>query len=413
MSAKKCATIKVIFKENWPDFKQKHSGRIRKTVIEDVEKMLRCGDISCGYSEYKCDCCGEIKKVAFTCKSRFCSSCGKIYVDKRAENMTNKLIKVKHRHMVFTIPEELRVYFLRERGLLSLLAQESYEVLKRYYEKMNKSKKFRTGMVCVIHTFGRDLKWNPHVHCLVPEGCQSKDGKWKQNKFFPYKLLRKSWQKAILSALEKQVNKGKKNYERIKNKLYAKYQEGFYVYGKGEVVSAKAATNYVGRYTGRPAISNSRIVSYDGETVTIWYKDHESGEKIEETMDVEEFIKRTIRHIPERQFKMVRYYGIYSSNTTRRPLVVKMVHEKIKEVREKYQNWRSRLRLYYGYDPLKCEKCGGEMSLSDIIYPRIGSVMKLYEARELRKEEEELQDLKSQYYSVKCYIDNPLFVGGR
>jgi hypothetical protein len=89
MSAKKCATIKVIFKENWPDFKQKHSGRIRKTVIEDVEKMLRCGDISCGYSEYKCDCCGEIKKVAFTCKSRFCSSCGKIYVDKRAENMTN------------------------------------------------------------------------------------------------------------------------------------------------------------------------------------------------------------------------------------------------------------------------------------------------------------------------------------
>jgi hypothetical protein len=315
--------------------------------------------------------------------------------------------------MVFTIPEELRVYFLRERGLLSLLAQESYEVLKRYYEKMSKSKKFRTGMVCVIHTFGRDLKWNPHVHCLVPEGCQSKDGKWKQNKFFPYKLLRKSWQKAILSALEKQVNKGKKNYERIKNKLYAKYQEGFYVYGKGEVVSAKAATNYVGRYTGRPAISNSRIVSYDGETVTIWYKDHESGEKIEETMDVEEFIKRTIRHIPERQFKMVRYYGIYSSNTTRRPLVVKMVHEKIKEVREKYQNWRSRLRLYYGYDPLKCEKCGGEMSLSDIIYPRIGSVMKLYEARELRKEEEELQDLKSQYYSVKCYIDNPLFVGGR
>jgi len=413
MSAKKCAMIKDIFEENWSKFSRRYSGRIRKTVIEDVEKMLKCGDLSCGYAEYECVSCGETKKVAFTCKSRFCSSCGKIYVDKRAENMTNKLIKVKHGHMVFTIPEELRVYFLRDRGLLSLLAKESYEVLKRYFERINKSKKLRTGMVCVIHTFGRDLKWNPHVHCLVPEGGQSVDGVWKQNKFFPYKLLRKSWQVAILSALEKRIKKGKKNYNRIKNKLYAKYQEGFYVYGKGEVRNARAATNYVGRYTGRPAISNSRIVSYDGELVTIWYKDHESGEKIEETMEVEEFIKRAIRHIPERQFKMVRYYGIYSSNTTRRPLVVKMVHEKIKEIRENHQNWRSRLRLYFGHDPLNCEKCGGKMRLSDIIYPRIGSVMKLYEEREFQRVEKELLDLKNQYYSVKRYINNPLFVGGR
>lgn len=61
MSAKKCSTIKVIFEENWSAFKQKHNGRIRKTVIEDVEKMLKCGDLSCGYSEYQCCCCGEKK----------------------------------------------------------------------------------------------------------------------------------------------------------------------------------------------------------------------------------------------------------------------------------------------------------------------------------------------------------------
>lgn len=412
MHAKIPATIRQIFSDNWSWFKKKYRGRIRQAVLKDVEKMLKCGDLSNGYAEYTCDDCGEVKKVGFTCKSRFCTSCGKIYVDKRAESMTSKLIKVRHRHMVFTIPQELRRYFLKDRKLLSLLPQLAYDVMRRYFYKINKSKDFRTGMVCVIHTFGRDLKWNPHVHCLVPEGGESNDGEWRSNSYFPYNLLRKSWQKAILNGLELKLTSGVKSYERLRKKLYAKYQNGFYVYGKGKVKSAKAATNYVGRYTGRPAIANSRIVNYDGKTVTIWYKDHESGKRIEQTMDVEEFIKRVIRHIPDRQFKMIRYYGIYSNKTTRKSLVVKMVHEKAFEMKEKYKNWRRRLQVSFGHDPLKCEKCGGKMTLSDVFYPKIGSVLRMIEKQEQIKLEKELEMLKFQYYGVKTQEYEPLFVGG-
>ena len=103
--------IREIFADHWDEFMDLYGYRVRKVVKQDVERMLNCGDFSKGYAEYSCSCCGEKKKVAFRCKSRFCTTCGKIYVDERAENMSKKLIRVKHRHMVFTIPENLRVFY--------------------------------------------------------------------------------------------------------------------------------------------------------------------------------------------------------------------------------------------------------------------------------------------------------------
>jgi hypothetical protein len=111
--------IQRIFKENWQAFIKRFASRVRTVVKEDVQRMIDCGDIKKGYKLYSCTSCDEEKKVAFTCKSRFCISCGKVYVDNRAENMTNCLIRVKHRHMVFTIPEALRSYFRIDRKRLS------------------------------------------------------------------------------------------------------------------------------------------------------------------------------------------------------------------------------------------------------------------------------------------------------
>ena len=89
------------------------------------------------------------------------------FKDDRSESMSAKLIKVTHRHMVFTIPEELRVYFQKNRKLLNLLTQVAYKVLKSYFYKRSKRECFIPGVVGIIHTFGRYLKWNPHVHILV------------------------------------------------------------------------------------------------------------------------------------------------------------------------------------------------------------------------------------------------------
>lgn len=101
-------------------------------------------------------------------------------------------------------------------------------------------------------------------------------------------------------------------------------------------------------------------------------------------------------HIPEEQFKMIRYYGIYAQHTKERPRLIKMVNDKIKELRRKMRKWRLRIMKSFGYDPLECEKCGGKMIIFDIYYKEYGSVMELYQKRieaQINKEVEEIEQM--------------------
>jgi len=371
--------IKRIFADHFDEFMNRFGHKVRPVVVKEVKKILECGSFANGYAEYQCEKCGETKKVAFRCRSRFCGSCGKVYIDERAENMSAKLVRERHRHMVFTIAEELRDIFKKKRELLSILPKCAAEVIKSWWYEQNKGEKYTPGIVGVIHTFGRDLKWNPHVHMLVTEGAAGEKTVWKTVRYVPYNMLRKRWQKLLLDEIEKVV--GKREFKQLKNKLYKEKSEGFYVYGKGEVKSEKAAIQYVGRYTGRPPIAESRIISYDGKQVTFKYKRHEDDKEVVETIDAIEFIKRLVVHIPEEQFKMIRYYGIYAQHTKERPRLLKMVNEKIKELRRKMRKWQVRIMKSFGYDPLECEKCGGKMKPIDIYYKEYGSVMEIYRRR--------------------------------
>jgi hypothetical protein len=85
---------------------------IRSTVFENVAKMLHCGDAKYGYARYDCKHCGQTKVIPFRCKSRFCTTCGNLYAIRRSTAMSFKLVNCKHRHCVFTLPEELRPFFV-------------------------------------------------------------------------------------------------------------------------------------------------------------------------------------------------------------------------------------------------------------------------------------------------------------
>lgn len=382
--------IKKIFAENWDQFEQKYL--VRPTVSKEVLKMLKCRELSQGYSEFCCPDCGEFKYVAFTCKSRFCTSCGKKATEQWVEQLSKELLDVPHRHMVFTIPEELRKVFLKERKLLKELSDCAAKTIISYLWERSKKQKPTPGIVCVIHTFGRDLKWNPHVHALVTEGVLRKDKEWKTLKYFHYEMLRKRWQHLLLKTLKKKFPDSKE-VKNLVNFLYQQKKEGFYVHAKNRMRNAKGAAQYIGRYVSRPAIAESRISSYDGQEVKFWYERHENQEKVEVVLPVEKFIGLLVRHIPDGQFKMVRYYGIYSRKRKNNAQKIMSVWKRFRKLRYKKIHWRESIIKSFGHDPLSCPKCGQEMILNDIVYKKYGSMLARIQRRMLEAYEREEKEL--------------------
>lgn len=358
-------TIKQIFNDNWNKFLSLFSS-IRPVVLKEVKKILECGDPNNGYALYVCTHCNTFKHVPFRCKSRFCNSCGMKYVQDRANKLSSKLINSSHRHIVFTIPQELRIFFREDRSLLDVLFEAVSQTIFAWFYSQNKSENFIPGFICVLHTFGRDLKWNPHIHMIITEGASGNFTVWRHFKHFPYIMLRKKWQTSLLFMLEHRL--GKDKFMRIKNSLYSANKNGFYVYAKSNIDKRKHVVSYVVRYTGRPVMAQSRITGYDGSTVSFWYQRHEDGQKVTESISSIDFIKRLIIHIQEEQFKTVRYYGLYARKHKNKSKLFRMVSLSSLKVRNKFFHWRERIWLSFGYDPILCS-CGNKMEFIKIFLP--------------------------------------------
>ncbi|MZK54151.1 IS91 family transposase [Clostridium beijerinckii] len=392
-----------ILEDHWHSFVKLYGKKIRPNVKAEVDKVLRCKDTKYGYIELKCKKCNEIKKIGFTCKSRFCTSCGKVYVDNWIDSMLLKLINVRHRHIVFTIPEELRIYFGKNRNKLKILPQCAAKAVTTWMRDLNKSEEFAPGIVTVIHTFGRDLKWNPHVHMMVTEGGTGNNTEWRHIRHISYLSLRKRWQKLLLDHLEELVGK-KSEAKKLKNKLYRDKDKGFYVHAKTQIKSAKIAAKYIGRYVGRPAIAESRIIKYDGRNITFKYTRHEDNKTIIETLNAHEFIKKVIIHIPEKHFKMIRYFGIYSRRSKKKDNFIKMLDDKMIKLRKAISKWEYRILASFGINPCKCPRCGELMKFNDIVYGDNGSMREYFKKKIISEGKENLEKTIELYAITKGLI---------
>ena len=399
--------IKNILEEHWDGFLEKYKNKIRPNVKKEIEKVLRCKDTRYGFIQLKCDNCNTTKKIGFTCKSRFCTSCGKIYTDNWINNMLGNLINVKHRHIVFTIPKELREFFGIDRQRLKILPKCAAKAVTSWMHSLNKKEEFTPGIVTVIHTFGRDLKWNPHVHMMVTEGGKGNITEWKHIRHISYESLRKRWQKILLDEITYMVG-NTKEIRLLKNKLYKEKDKGFYVHAKTEIKSARTAAKYVGRYVGRPAIAESRILKYDGENVTYKYTRHEDNKTIVEVVHVYEFIKKIIVHIPEKNFKMIRYLGIYSRRSKGKVNFIKMMDKRILSIRRSIENWENRILAISGVNPCKCPNCGNNMRFNDIVYPKYGSMRERLKSKIISENEEKLEKAIEDYAIAKHILSGKI-----
>jgi len=372
--AKTSATITItiaiiLFSCNaWEDYKVRYRDSIRSVEIENVERLKKCKTSWNGYKTYQCPKCGTRKYVPFTCKCRLCTSCGTKAANDWADRIHHILLKVPHRHVIFTVPYKMRELLKNPKYQKVLFAASkiTMEEMVASSNKTNKKKtKLKIGMIQVLQTFGADMKYNPHVHCIVTEGGFDRKWNWIHTYYMPYKFWRRKWQYILLTMLKKEMPVCRETNVFI-NLLFENNPEGFVINGEHRFEKGEGwnMARYIGRYVKHPPIAESRIMVFDGKQVTFGYKDSETKQRKTVTMEKFEFIRLLLSHIPEKNFKIVRYVGIYS----RRGYKHRQTEFHEGEMILIKRSWREEIKRTFNYDPIICPNCKIEMELIGICY---------------------------------------------
>lgn len=363
--------IKDIFLDHWNDFLNKFPTlNIRETVFYNVKRMIKCKTLDLGFEVFICPNCNKEKFCFHTCKSRLCSSCGNKYNNERQTSIFSKLFKFKHRHIVWTIPKELRKYFREDRKRLSLLFKASQIVIESWFHDKYKKKNITPAFISILHTYGRSLIWNPHIHMILLEGGINKDGFITVN-FFAYSAFRKRFMKVLLDLLEKEINTTE--FKQLKRQLYRKLKDGFYVFSPpSKFKTIDGLIKYVTRYVSRPVMAESRILDYDRTYVTFWYQRHTDNKIVIEKIHAYEFISRIIIHTPDKNQKYIRYYGCYNESTkliTPKMKEIFRIHNKKSiELKRVINKWRLNIQISFNIDPLKCPNCDTIMVYKESVW---------------------------------------------
>jgi len=365
-------TLKYILSDKLQEYLNKFGSKLKDfNIVYMILSMLDCGDYKNGYMSYFCVNCKKIKRIKFSCRTRLCSKCGEELTKKFSIDFVNRMINVTHRHITFTIPKLLWEHYLQRPKFQQDLMRMAYKSVKEVME-MYLHISITPGSMTVIHSFGRDLKTNFHIHMLVTEGGVSKSGKWIKFTYFPFekrgkikKTLKEIWMENVIESLRRHL-RDRITLEWLIEELYRKYPDGFYVNGpsKNRIKSnrkAKKKADYITRYVRHPIISDSRIESYDGEVVLFWYNYPSTNEKRYVKMGVLEFIDRIIQHIPPKNFRMVLYYGLYSPHYPQKEQIQLIFDIQGNPSNPKNLDWRNKSYIRYGRDPTICRDCNNEM----------------------------------------------------
>ncbi|MBI4333963.1 MAG: transposase [Chloroflexi bacterium] len=374
-------TFKQIFWDHGEDFKRLHPRYQDAYIQEVIEKMLGCGDPAHGYTTYFCDHCLEEKTVAFSCKSCFCLSCCKVYIDQWVSHISQALYEgVTYRHVILTTPEDLRVYFYQDRDLLEDLMKCGVAMLTEAMREVKKAE-IDVGYVVVLQTAGRSGHWNPHLHILMTSGGVTPDKRWIEVNYFPFEILHKKWQYHLFTMMKERLGTAEIHQEI--DGLWRKYPNGLVAYWeKGKVPPGGGGlAYYLAKYVVSPPISLRRIISYDGHRVCYWYKDHKTRRREKADVPALIFIGRMVQHILPKGFHHIRYYGLQATCKAKkiREVLRKVVMVVGRAIQGAYRilakkGYRERMLASTGRDPLLCPRCGRPMELWQIWHPRYGVI---------------------------------------
>jgi hypothetical protein len=305
-------------------FRDQHGASLSAARRRAMIAIENCRTAALGGHLERCGDCGH-QRISFnSCRNRNCPKCQGLARAQWLADRQAELLDVPYFHVVFTVPAEIEVIAFQNQtvvyDILFRAASETLHTIAADPEHLGAE----IGFLAVLHTWGQNLMHHPHLHCLVPGGGIAPDGaSWiacRPGFFLPVRVLSRMFRGLFLDYLEKAFTAGGLNFFSAQRHLHELaafrrfltpvWNTDWVVYAKRPFAGPAQVLDYVGRYTHRVAISNSRLVSMDDGKVRFRWKDYRDGNRQKiMTLDADEFVRRFLIHVLPDGFHRIRYYG--------------------------------------------------------------------------------------------------------
>jgi Putative transposase/Transposase zinc-binding domain len=388
-----------VFRRYGAAYREQHGASMSTAQRRVMTAIEVCRTAALGGHLEQCDQCGHERNCFNSCRDRHCPKCQSLARAQWIEDRQAELLPVGYFHIVFTVPQEIAaIAFQNKEPVLGILFRVAAETL-RTIASDPKHLGAEVGFFAVLHSWGQNLQFHPHLHCVVPGGGLSPDGqRWiscRPDFFLPVRVLSKLFRRLFLEALQCAFDCGTLRFFHGLRPLadrgsFARYlakskKHRWVVYAKRPFAGPQQVLDYVGRYTHRVAISNNRLLDIEEGQVRFKWKDYRHGDQIKTmALDADEFIRRFLMHVLPAGFHRIRYYGFLgnrhrSERLTRCRQLLDMTTTEVRaDPHSTAKGYRERYQQLTGRSLRQCPQCKqGEMivvaiSPRSFVAPMIG-----------------------------------------
>jgi hypothetical protein len=297
-----------IFRQYGPAYRQKYASRIPASHLRAMRAIEQCRTEALGGQVYRCPNCEQVQYSYHSCRNRHCPKCQHEKAQDWLDKQQDLLLPVPYFLLTFTVPAGFNVIARAHQRLFYDLLFKASAAATQQLAHEPRWLGGQIGMVGVLHTWGRNLAYHPHIHYLVPAGAWRDAEKiWvpaRHNFLLPVRALSRLFRGKFQQALRRTAC-----YVRIPAHVW---QQEWVVHCEA-VGSGLSALKYLAPYIFRVALSNNRLLKLEGDRVTFRYRATETGTEKRCTLNAEEFLHRFLQHVLPKGFVKVRYYGFFAA----------------------------------------------------------------------------------------------------
>ena len=366
-----------IFRHHGAAYRAEQAGSLSRGQRRVMSAIETCRTATLGGHVEQCEDCHEIRIAYNSCRNRHCPKCQGLARAQWLADRQAELLPVPYFHVVFTMPAPIAAVALQNKAVVYDILFKAAAETVRTIAADPKHLGAETGMIAVLHTWGQSLFHHPHVHCIVPGGGLSPEGRWvacRPGFFLPVRVLSRLYRRLFLERLHAAFSAGALRFFGEFAGLahcaeFAAYLRplrrlDWVVYAKRPFGGPQQVLDYLGRYTHRVAISNSRLIELDDGRVRFRWKDYRHPDKPKMmTLAANEFIRRFLLHVLPDGFRRMRHFGFLANGHRNAKLtsIRALLDVSAPAVAVSSANYRERYALLTGRSLDICSCCGGRM----------------------------------------------------